>query len=145
MIMTRARISRPLVLALCAALALPGCATTGAGRVPAATPDDRKVADPQVLAEYVRALPPGSAVRVERTGGRTLRGTLMKATETALIVQPRTRVPEPAIEIPLSDVLAVSLDAPGGNTVAKAIGVGAAAGAAAALAVFLIILAAFAD
>lgn len=127
------------------ALAAPGCATTGA-----TAPSTARVADPQavdrtVLAEYVQRLPPGSAVRVERTKGRTLRGTLMKATAQSLIIQPRTRVPEPPVEVPLTDVLSVTPESQNGSNLGKAIGVGAAAGAGAALAVFLIILAVFSD
>jgi hypothetical protein len=135
----------PIVLMLCAALALPGCATTGTTRVPAGAAGDRQVLDPAVLAEYVQKLPAGSPVKVERRGGRAVRGTLMKATDQVLIVQPRTRIPEPPIEIPLSDVVSVAPDTPNGGNIGKAIGIGAAAGAAAALGVFLIILAAFAD
>jgi type IV pilus biogenesis protein CpaD/CtpE len=134
---------RIIAVILCASLA--GCATAGGPRV-AASPQNRRISDPAVLAEYVQKLPPGSAVHVERTNGKALRGTLMKATETLLIVQPRTRIPEPAVEIPLTDVLSVTPEpAGGGNTIAKAIGAGAAAGAAAAVAVFFVILAMFND
>ena len=136
---------RPLrVLPLCAALALPGCATSRAGAATPAAPDGQ-VAGSAVLAEYVQRLPPGSAVRVERAAGRTIRGTLMKATASSVVLQPRTRVPEPPVEIPLAEVLSVTPEPGNGNTVAKAIGIGAAAGAAAALGVFLIILAVLAD
>jgi hypothetical protein len=131
--------TRLLVLPLSLALALAGCATTGTAGAPAAPAG----VDPGVLAEYVQKLPPGSAVKVERASRKSIRGTLMKATDQALVVQPRTRVPEPPVEIPLRDVVAVTLDSGGnGANVARAIGIGAAAGAGAALAVFFIILAA---
>jgi hypothetical protein len=77
--------------------------------------------------------------------GRTLRGTLMKATAASVIIQPRTRVPEPPVEVPLSDVLSVTPESQNGSNLGKAIGIGAAAGAGAALAVFFIIVAVFAD
>jgi hypothetical protein len=97
-----------------------------------------------VLAEYVQRLPAGAAVRIARAGGRSVRGTLMKATAQSLIVQPRTRIPEPPIEIALADVISVTPDT-NGSGLGKAIGVGVAAGAGAALAVFLIIAAIYAD
>jgi hypothetical protein len=133
---------RVVALLVCSALATPGCATTGVAAPRAADP---QAADRTVLAEYVQRLPPGAAVRVERTKGRTLRGTLMKATAQSLIIQPRTRVPEPPVEVPLTDVLSVTPESQNGSNLGKAIGVGAAAGAGAALAVFLIILAVFSD
>jgi hypothetical protein len=134
-------IRRPLALLLCALMAAPGCATTGAARVaPAGTPVQRE-ADRAVLAEYVQQLPPGSAVRLDLADGRVLRGTLMKATTDTVVVQARTRIPEPAREIALADVLRLTPELPGNSSVGKAIGIGLAAGGAAALAVFAIIIA----
>jgi hypothetical protein len=100
--------------------------------------------DPAVMAEYVQKLPLGTKVRVDRANGQVLKGTLMKATAQAIIVQTRTRVPEPPIEIPLSDILAVTPETGNGN-IGKAIGIGAAAGAAAALGVILILILTFSD
>ncbi len=136
---------RMIALLLCSALAAPGCATAGAAGATSARTSERRITDRAVLAEYVQKLPAGSAIRVERADGRTLRGTLMKATDRSLIVQPRTRIPEPAVEVALDDVLSVTPDSQNGNNLGKAIGVGAAAGAGAALAVFLIIIAVFSD
>lgn len=135
-----------IALTVCAAL-VSGCATGGGTRLAAGPqaqpPDGRSSADRSVLAEYVQKLAPGTRVRVDRANGRPVKGTLMKATDAVVVVQPRTRVPEPPIEIPLADVLAVTPE--GSNGVAKAIGIGAAAGAAAALGVILILIAAFSD
>jgi hypothetical protein len=136
---------RMIASLLCAALAAPGCATAGAAGSTSARTPERRVADRAVLAEYVQKLPPGSPIRIERASGRTLRGTLMKASDRSLIVQPRTRIPEPAVEAVLDDVLSVTPDSSNGSYLGKAIGVGAAAGAGAALAVFLIIIAVFSD
>jgi hypothetical protein len=95
-----------------------------------------------VLSEYVQKLPAGSGVKVERANGKAVRGILMKATDQVLVIQPRTRVPEPPLEIAMSDVLRVTPESGGsGGNIARAIGIGAAAGAGAALAVFFIILA----
>jgi hypothetical protein len=101
--------------------------------------------DRAVLAEYVQKLPPGTAVRVDRAGARAIRGTLMKATGDSVFLQPRTRIPEPPVEIPLDDVVSVTPETRSGGHIGRAIGAGAAAGAGAALAVFLVIVAAFGD
>ena len=132
-------IKRLVIAILCATLAAPACAGAGRMRVTAAP------ADGAVLSEFVQKLPPGAAVRVDRTGGTTLRGTLMKASSHSLVVQPRTRIPEPAVEIPLSEVLRVTPETSNGTNLGKAVGIGVAAGAGAALSVFLIIVAIFAD
>ena len=134
---------RTTVLIVCVTLAAAGCATTGTARVaPAAAPPSESRA---VLVEFVQKLPPGTLVLVGRTSGRPVRGHLMKATNDHLFVQPKTRLPEPIVEIPIGQVLSVTPQSTGGNHMGRAIGVGAAAGAGAALAVFLVILTAFAD
>jgi hypothetical protein len=137
---------RLIALTLAAAMAS-GCATAGGARMTVASQAQaaaaRSAGNQALLAEYVQKLPPGTKVRVDRTSGKPVKGTLMKASDTAVVVQARTRVPEPPIEIPLADVLAVTPE--GSNGVAKAIGIGAAAGAAAALGVILILIAAFSD
>lgn len=135
---------RTLVALLCVALVGSGCATMHAG------PAGRSAAplgpaDRAVLADYVQRLPPGTAVRVERVRGGAVRGTLMKAGADTIIVQPRTRLPEPPIEIPLDQVLAVTPHDEARGRIGTAIAAGVAAGAGAALATFFILLAIFAD
>ena len=134
---------RTTALMVCVALAAAGCATTGTARLAsaAARPSETRA----VLVEFVQKLPPGTLVLVSRASGRAVRGNLMKATDDHLFVQPKTRIPEPIVDIPIDDVLSVTPQSTGGTQVGRAIGVGAAAGAGAALAVFLVILAAFAD
>jgi hypothetical protein len=136
--------NRFIALILCSAIAAPGCATTGATGTPPAGAPDQSLAHRAVLAEYVQKLPLGSAIRVDRVRGRTLRGTLMKATAEVIVVQPRTRLPEPPVEIAIGDVLSVTPDTNGTN-IGKAIGIGAAAGAGAALGVLLILIAIYSD
>lgn len=138
-------IKRMMALVLCSALAAPGCATTGATGITPARTAETRAADRAVLAEYLQKLPLGSPIRVDRSNGRSLRGTLMKASDRSLIVQPRTRIPEPAVEIALDDVISVTPDPQSGTNLGRAIGIGAAAGAGAALAVFLIIIAIYSD
>jgi hypothetical protein len=122
-----------------------GCASTGALRVATAQPPAEGSASRAVLTEFVQKLPPGTLVRVDRTGGRSVRGTLMKATNQSVFLQPKTRLPEPIVEIPFDQVLSVIPESRNGSHIGRAIGAGAAAGAGAALAVFLVIIAAFAD
>lgn len=139
--------TRPLIaLTVCAAL-VSGCATAGGARMAYAPQAQagapRSAADQALLAEYAQKLQPGTKVRVDRMNGKPVKGTLMKASDTAVVIQPRTRLPEPPIEIPLAEVLAVTPEK--SNGVGKAIGIGAAAGAAAALGTILILIAAFSD
>lgn len=130
---------RLLAVLTCASLLVPGCASSGPPRVQAPeSPVNR-----ELLASYVRQLPVGSHVRVVLTDGHTIKGTLMKTGDTNLVVQRRTRVPEPPDQVEFSSVTSVELDTNTGGT-ARAIWVGAAAGAGGALAVFLILAAIFA-
>ena len=129
-----------LALITCASLFVSGCATTGAPRLQA----PRSPVDPGLLASYVKQLPIGSRVRADLTNGHTVKGTLMKATDTSIVVQRRTRIPEAPDELLLSTVLAVQVEAGNGGT-ARTVWAAAAAGAGAALGVLLVLAAIFAD
>jgi hypothetical protein len=133
-----------MIAILCASLAASGCATTRVVQISPAPSGDR-IADRTVMADYVQKLPAGATVKVERAHRRSMRGVLMKATSQAIFVQPRTRLPEPAIEIPLDDVLAVTLESKHGNSIGRSIATGAAAGAAVVLTLFLVSLALWSD
>ena len=132
---------RPLALLLTCILAAPGCATSG-GRV---SPQTELAVVTPAIAEFVQKLPLGSALQVDRRQGRSVRGTLLKATADLVIVQPSTRLPEAPVEIAMTDIVRVQPTTSNGRSLGKAIGVGAAAGAGAALGVFLILLAIFSD
>jgi hypothetical protein len=123
-------------LVLCCTL-LTGCA---GNRMPVTQPGTP--GSNAAVVEYVRQLPLGTNVRVDRATERTVRGTLLKVGDQTLIVQPRTRVAVPPVEIPLTTVTRVTVDTGNGNSLAKSIGVGLAAGAGAAAAVILILIAA---
>jgi hypothetical protein len=127
---------------LCAALATTGCASAAGPRVSAAP--QAPVVDRSVLADYVVRIPAGSKVRVERAGGQSLRGTLMKATPDAIVVQKNTRVPEPAVDIPLSDISRVTLDT-ASSSLGKHIAIGVAAGVGATFGVLLVLAALISD
>jgi hypothetical protein len=125
---------------LCAALAGTGCASASGTRI-AQPPAPAQ--DTVLLADYVQRLPAGSKVRVERTDGTSLRGTLMKATPHSIVVQMNTRVPEAPVELPLDQVTRVTLDS--GSSTGKSIGIGVAVGIAATFGVFAILAALIGD
>ena len=142
---TTSRLRSLTAVLLALSVTLSGCATATGPRVAPSVSGQSEQPRPEVFAEFVRKLPPGAAIRVERTDGRSLRGTLMQASDHGLVLQPRTRRPEPPVEIPYASVARVTPETGSGSNLGKAIGIGAAAGAGAALGVFLIILAIFND
>lgn len=95
--------------------------------------------------DYLKTLPPGSTIRVDRIDGQSVRGTMLKVTDRSVTIQEKTRLPEPAFEIPFNQIIRVTPSGSNGNGVAKAIGIGAAAAAGAVLTIYLILLAAYAD
>jgi hypothetical protein len=143
---TRQHLTRTIAILVCAAVINAGCATSTAGGVRIADGMQQSAATRAAVAEYVQQLKPGLAVRVGKTDGRTVRGTLMKATADTLVLQPRARVPEPPIEIPLADIVSVTPESTSnGASLGKAIGIGVAAGAGAVLGIFLILAAVYSD
>jgi hypothetical protein len=141
---------RFIALALSAALALPGCATagaraqTGSASYRAVPQDVRALPDRSALTDFAHQLPAGALVRLRLTGGDTIRGTLIKTTGTSLIVQPRTRVAEPLVEVPFDRLLAIEQETASSGT-GRAVAIGAAAGVAAALGFLMLLFAVAAD
>ena len=70
--------SRTIATMLCLSLLCSGCASTGGARMSTAPAAGRQLADPTLVASYVKQLPIGSRVRVGLTGGNRISGTLMK-------------------------------------------------------------------
>jgi hypothetical protein len=131
---------RLIAILLCGALTASGCASSGVRVASAPQPSAN---DQQVLSDYVQKLPAGSRVRVEQADGHSFRGTLMKATTDAIVVQKHTRVPEAPVEIPLRVISRVTLDNQGSS--GKAIAIGVAAGVGGFLAVLGILAAIYGD
>lgn len=125
-----------IAVILCLALAMPGCATTGATR-PGAT--SSWVPDRAAMADYVQRIPAGTRVRVELVNGQRVRGTLMRADESSVLVNPATRIPEPPVEVAVADLRAVEPERSSG--IGKVVAIGAAAGAAATFGVLLLLYA----
>jgi hypothetical protein len=138
---------RCLSLLLAVTLAVPGCATSRASRIPApaALPSQQpSTIDPRVMADYVRQLKVGSRIHLARTNGDEIHGILMKNDGDPLVVQRRTRIPEAPIEVPLREVLSVELEVKNGNP-ARTAAIGAVAAVSATLGVLLILAAVFSD
>jgi hypothetical protein len=118
---------RPLSILICLSLITSSVGCASAGRTPVATGPAPSAADSRAMADYVQRLPAGSRVRVERADGSSLRGTLMSATDDKIIVQKNTRIPEPAVAIPVATVARVTVDG-GSGGVGKAVAIGIASG-----------------
>jgi hypothetical protein len=99
--------------------------------------------DRALMVTYLTQLPIGARVRATLTDGDKVSGTLMAATDEGIVVQRRTRIPEPPTRIPLDRIGAVEIE--NGSGLGKAVGAGVAAGAGAALGVFLLLVALLAD
>jgi hypothetical protein len=127
-------------LALCAALVTTGCAAASGPRV---AQDSAAPMDRTLLADYAQRIPPGSRVRVDRTTGGTIRGTLLKAGPDSIAVQRNTRVPEPPVDVPFDTITRLTLDSSTstGKTVAIAVG----AGVGATFGILLLLAAIFSD
>jgi hypothetical protein len=129
---------------LCVTVLTSGCATTryslpAPALAPAASVTAAQAAvDRSAVAAFARQLPIGSRIRVSLGIRRTIRGTLINATDRSIVVQPRTRILEPAIEVPLDQIAGIEVETPG--NIGKAIAIGVGTGAATALGVFLLIL-----
>ena len=125
--------NRMLAIVLCVSLGTSACASAGGPRyvtapAPAASQSGSPVVDPAVMSEFVQRIPASSRVKVERAKGDTIRGTILKTTPDALVVQRNTRVPETPVEVPYSAIARVTLDDARGSSVAKAVGIGVASG-----------------
>lgn len=135
---------RTLALILSVAMSGAGCSAARAQgpRVPIETPA-QYVSDINLMTSYVRQLPLGSRVRIALADGEVVRGTLMKTDTDPIVVQRRTRIPEPPLQIAIKDVRSLELEK-NGNGVGRAVAVGAAAGVGAALGLLLVLAAIFA-
>ena len=134
---------RLLSLLLSVLIAAPGCAGAIAhqSRVQPGVPKAAGSAvDPMLMADYIRQLPIGSRVKVTIRDGKTIRATLMKHDADPIVVQRRTRLPEPPIEVAVSDIVAMELDTPNGN-MGRNIAIGAAAATGMTLGILILIAA----
>ena len=134
-------LNRLLAVVLCGALVSTGCASVAGPRTAPVTPSQ----DNSAIADYVQRLAPGSKIRVEQSNGASFRGTLMKATPQAIVVQKNTRVPEPPVEVPLNQVMRVTLNTNNGSSVGKTVAIGVGVGVAAFFGIVGILAAIYSD
>ena len=127
-------------IVLCATLISGGCASAAGPRV---VQDTAAPLDRALLADYVQRIPAGSKVRVERTTGGTLRGTLLKAGADQVTVQRNTRVPEPPVDIPFGTITRITLDS--GSSTGKTVAIAIGTGVGATFGVLLLLAAIFSD
>jgi hypothetical protein len=140
-------VQRVLAIVLASALVAPGCASrtqslmhVGFGAAPA----QRQTSDATTIdawRNFLTRLKPGTRLKITLKSGTTMRVTLMQVTDTAAVVNPRTRVPEPVQTVAFTDLAAVDLESDS-PSVAKSVGIGVASGVGA---FFTILLIAFAS
>jgi hypothetical protein len=135
---------RLIAVLLTVGLVLPGCATSLRPRAQTTAPGVRALPDHSALSDLAHKLPVGARVRAKVAGDGTIRGTLIRTTDTAIVIQPRARVAEPLLEIPFNRLEALEQETSSGGP-GKAIAIGAAAGAGAALGTILLLFAIFGD
>ena len=130
-------VKQVMAVVVAAALMTSGCASASGPRV--AQDPQAPAIEHSVMADYAQRIPAGSKVRVERSTGGTLRGTLIKSGTDSLTVQRNTRVPEPPIDIPLGSVTRLTLDQ--GSSTGRNVAIGVASGVGATFGVLLILAA----
>jgi hypothetical protein len=95
----------------------------------------------KALREMAAAIPLGSRVKAQTNQGKQINGTLMSVTGDAVIIKKKTRLPEPAVTVPIAELARVELQTSEGMNIGKVIGVGLAAGAGAILTLFAFVAA----
>jgi hypothetical protein len=131
-----------MAVVLCASLFGTGCASSSLGRAGTSP----VVIDPVTMADYAHRIPAGSRVRIERSAGNVIRGTLLQVGAQSLTIQANARIPEAPFEVPLATITRLTLDdARGGSSTAKAIAIGVASGVGAFLAILGILAATIND
>ena len=133
-----------IAMLVCVTVAAPGCVASQGPRLQTVPAVPASTADRGVLADFVKQLQLGSRVKATVTGNRTFRGTLVKRTDDALMLQPRTRVPEPVVEIRYADLMAIEPEVRASGT-GRAIAIGVAVGVGAAVGTLFILAAIFSD
>ncbi|HSC28586.1 MAG TPA: hypothetical protein VLD67_15015, partial [Vicinamibacterales bacterium] len=95
--------TRPLALLLSVTVTAAGCATTPDPKT-RPVPQIASAAESDLMREYLASLPAGTRLRAILYDGQVVRGTVMKVTGTELVLQKRTRVPEPPVAVPIDRI-----------------------------------------
>ena len=96
--------------------------------------------DPDVWRRYAARLPIGSTVKIGTTDGERLTAVLMIVDDSGITVKPRTRIPEPARQVPFDRLVKLEL-AGEGASVARAAAVGGGVGAGVFLGLLMLLFA----
>jgi hypothetical protein len=96
--------------------------------------------DPDVWRRYAARLPIGSTVRIGTAGGERLTAVLLTVDDAGITVKPRTRIPEPARQVPFDQLVQLELAREGSN-IAKAAAIGGAVGAGVFLGLLMLLFA----
>jgi hypothetical protein len=95
-------------------------------------------AEAAAFKQLAAGIPLGARVKVQSRNGRRMTATLMSISDDAIVVKRESRVPEPAVRIPFTELTRLHLEEKSGFSIAKAVGVGLAAGVGAILTLFAI-------
>jgi hypothetical protein len=132
---------RVIAVLLCVGLLAPACATSQTPRLQTARQVPARGTDRDVLADFAGQLRIGSRIKATLTGNRVVRGTLVKRTDQALVIQSHARIAEPLIDVPFDALLSLEQDVPRSGGTGRAVAIGAGVGVGAALGVFLLLAA----
>lgn len=102
-------------------------------------------AHPEIWRDVASRIEPGTEVNVRMQDGKRIRAALLDARQDVVLLQPKTRVPVPAQEVPYGAILTLERHTPGGGGTAKAVGIGIASGVGAFFAILGILVAAYGD
>jgi hypothetical protein len=89
-------------------------------------------------------IPPGSRVSLALADGRRFKGVLLAVEERTVVVQQRTRLPEPPLRLDPAEVMYLELDVPRAVS-GKMIAIGVAIGSGVTLAILAFLAAAISD
>ena len=93
---------------------------------------------------YVSRLPIGSTVQVRTMDGRRLTAVLAVVNDEGITLEKRTRIPEPARQIPFDQIQQLEPKTSSTN-IGKAVGIGVAVGAATFFGILMLLAAAYGD
>lgn len=96
--------------------------------------------DPDVWQRYAARLPIGSTVRIGTTDGERLTAVLMIVDDSGITVKPKTRIPEPARQVPFDRLVKLEI-AGEGASVARAAAIGGGVGAGVFLGLLMLLFA----
>ena len=136
---------RIVAILLVGTLVAPGCATRGPALTQATAPRVQPTGkgaspatlSPDVWRQFAEKLPAGAKVHVHRLSGRRLTGVILTIDDEGLVVNPKTRVPEPTVRVAFDDIR--QLELANDSSLAKAAAVGAGVGAGAFLGLMLLL------